>query len=145
MRASLPIRRVKPWLARLAMWASFSAVGWISSAQSAKANTPFSPRSQLGTSIRKMELTMGAPGAVFSTRSAGERIFTVAQLAPPTRPSTAPVLIIMVAKYTLSVVTSSWASSSVMPFFLRSSNRRFAYSWAFSEVAGSMIWAPSRL
>jgi hypothetical protein len=44
------------------------------------------------------ELTMGAPGAVLRTFKAGERIFTVAQPAPPTRPSHMPVLSIITAK-----------------------------------------------
>ena len=108
-----------------AMFASSSAVGSTTTAQSAKIITPSSPYWASFISIRKQEETVLMPGFGLMICSAGRSMSPVEWIAPETSPSASPTLTIMTPKY-IGSLTSLAASSSVMPFALRGSNSGLA-------------------
>ena len=69
---------------------SESRVGF--TAQSANTNTPLSPNSQSGTSIKKKPETELIPGLVFNNCKAGRIVLPVEWQAPETAPSASPHL-----------------------------------------------------
>ena len=109
-------------------------------AQSAKSRKPFSPSCLAGVNIRNAPLTIEHPGRVFRIWKAGRIVSAVVPRAPANSPSASPALIIKQPRYKGSCAFF-FASSSVMPFALRNSKSRFAYSGIFGSFNGSTILA----
>ena len=137
-KESIATRGSMPAIARavsaveMAISASCFASGFGFTAQSAKSRNPFSPRCLAGVNIRNAPLTMEQPGLVLRIWKAGRMVSAVVPRAPASSPSASPALIIRQPRYKGSCAFFA-ASSSVMPFALRSSKRRFAYSGIFGS------------
>ena len=139
-RGSMPAMARAVSAVEIAISANCFASGFGFTAQSANSRKPFSPNCLAGVNIRKAPLTIEQPGLVFSIWKAGRIVSAVVPRAPANSPSASPALIIRQPKY-----SGSWAflaaSSSVMPFALRSSKSKFAYSGIFGSWMGSTILA----
>ena len=105
--------------------ASLTGGGSMLIAQSAKMNSPFSPRGQFGTTIRKKLEIARTPGAGLMICSAGRIVSPVAWIAPARKPSTSPACSIIVPKW-IGSATRLAASASSSPLGLRSSKKVFA-------------------
>ena len=139
-RGSMPAIARAVSAVEIAISANCLASGFGLTAQSANSRNPFSPRCLAGVNIRNAPLTIEQPGLVFRIWNAGRMVSAVVPRAPANSPSASPALIIKQPRYNGSCAFF-FASSSVMPLALRSSNSKFAYSGIFGSLIGSTIFA----
>ena len=120
-----------------AICANWLASGIGVTATSPTTRTPFSPYSGFLVISSMAPLTQVIPGAVLIICRAGRRVSPVVLNAPDICPSASPVLMIIHPRYS-GFFTNSRACSMVIPFFLRSSASRAAYSSLLGLFSGSI-------